>query len=394
MKLNINTASKDNLPATSTQRSIGTYGDDGAGPTLLCICGIHGNEPSGLQAFHRVLATLKEEEHEVKGNLVGLAGNLKALQKKVRFIHEDLNRIWSLARIKRVLDDSMSGNFQNAEDEEQADILHHLEEIFNQSKGPIYVMDLHTTSSVSQPFVTINDTIRNREFAENLPFLMVLGIEEFLDGTVLSYVNELGHIAIGVESGQHQDPNSIDWHELAIWLALAHSGCLQSELPHHIKEKVQERANTKKHIFEVRHRKELLKNEQFEMNPGYTNFDNVKKGQVIAKNVHGNIQVPEDGQILMPLYQKLGEDGFFIVRRIKPLWLGISKWLRSKGAHRLLPYLPGIRKYQGQGHELLVNTKIAKYYVIEFFHLLGFRKKTQMGRHILFSRRKYDFKAP
>ena len=52
------------------------------------------------------------------------------------------------------------------------------------------------------------------------------------------------------------------------------------------------------------------------MNPGYSNFQKIKEGEVLAKDKHGEIVSHTDGMILMPLYQKKGEDGFFIIREV------------------------------------------------------------------------------
>jgi succinylglutamate desuccinylase len=49
------------------------------------------------------------------------------------------------------------------------------------------------------------------------------------------------------------------------------------------------------------------------MLPGFKNFDAIEKNQILAKNKHGDILAPYSGYILMPLYQKQGEDGFFII---------------------------------------------------------------------------------
>jgi succinylglutamate desuccinylase len=53
------------------------------------------------------------------------------------------------------------------------------------------------------------------------------------------------------------------------------------------------------------------------MQPDYKNFQAVEKGELLALDKHGEIRADEDGLILMPLYQKQGDDGFFLVRRIE-----------------------------------------------------------------------------
>ena len=62
----------------------------------------------------------------------------------------------------------------------------------------------------------------------------------------------------------------------------------------------------------------------------------------------------------MPLYQKQGNDGFFVVKRINPFWLGTSYHLRKLGADSLLSSLPGIERKSNLSETLIVDEKIAK----------------------------------
>ena len=89
----------------------------------------------------------------------------------------------------------------------------------------------------------------------------------------------------------------------------------------------------------------------------------------------------------MPLYQKKGEDGFFLIRRVNWIWLQLSAMLRHTQIHQLLHFLPGIHQCHDKSETLVVNHNIAKYYVIEFFHLLGYRRKRKIGQYMLFTRR-------
>ena len=53
------------------------------------------------------------------------------------------------------------------------------------------------------------------------------------------------------------------------------------------------------------------------MKPGYKNFQKISKGEVLAEDRNGHIVSQYNGRILMPLYQKQGEEGFFIIKEIK-----------------------------------------------------------------------------
>ena len=55
----------------------------------------------------------------------------------------------------------------------------------------------------------------------------------------------------------------------------------------------------------------------FKMKQGYRNFQTVSKGEVVAEDNNGKIIARDTGLIFMPLYQPLGDDGFFIVEEIE-----------------------------------------------------------------------------
>ena len=60
----------------------------------------------------------------------------------------------------------------------------------------------------------------------------------------------------------------------------------------------------------------IEESDQFQMKPGYYNFKAVNKGEILAHDRKGNITSPCNGMIFMPLYQKSGNDGFFIVDNV------------------------------------------------------------------------------
>ena len=102
-------------------------------------------------------------------------------------------------------------NFQpvNEDEIELAELFALIQEIIQNQSGPLYFFDLHTTSSQSIPFIPVNDSLINRAFAQQYPLPLILGIEEYIEGPVLSYINELGFVSFGFEGGQHTDPISV-----------------------------------------------------------------------------------------------------------------------------------------------------------------------------------------
>jgi hypothetical protein len=214
---------------------------------------------------------------------------------------------------------------------------------------------------------------------------------------LLNYINELGFITMGFESGQHDASTSIHIHIALIWLVLRNARCVQSKdiprLADHYETLARNIQDNQK-IFEVRYRYGISDLKHFIMNPGFQNFQKIKKGVAIAQSEHGTVLSREKGSIFLPLYQNQGDDGFFIVREIIPFWLRVSAVLRRIRLEKILPYLPGIRKHPSTANTLVVNTRIARWYVVEFFHLLGYRRETKENGKLIVSKRKWDIIEP
>jgi len=69
------------------------------------------------------------------------------------------------------------------------------------------------------------------------------------------------------------------------------------------------------------------------MKEGYRGFQVIEAGETIALDKDGPVTAPERGRLLMPLYQEQGNDGFFLVRRVKRFWLRLSSVLRMMHLH-------------------------------------------------------------
>ncbi|MCZ6900877.1 MAG: succinylglutamate desuccinylase/aspartoacylase family protein [Bacteroidetes bacterium] len=78
------------------ERIIGRINGESDGPLVLAIGGMHGNEPSGVEALNQVIKYLKDQNAPFRGDFVAFSGNIEALRSGQRFIHRDLNRIWIL----------------------------------------------------------------------------------------------------------------------------------------------------------------------------------------------------------------------------------------------------------------------------------------------------------
>ena len=372
---------------------IGAYTGDAAGPTLIVVGSIHGNEPAGVKALLNVSETLAETQEDMGGRVYLIAGNTRSLTLGVRFIDRDLNRAWTREDMASVGTPSL---MELSEGRELTEIDRLLDSILITATNEVYVLDLHSTSADGLPFATVGDTLRNRKFALTFPVTIILGIEEQLEGTMLEYLNNAGAVTLGFEGGQHDSPVTVENHTSLAWLALVNTGILSAaDAPDLERHRARLAAGKlAPQVVEVRHREAVTADDGFKMNPGFNNFDSVTQGQIVAKNRRGPVKAPEDGMILMPLYQKLGEDGFFIGRAISPLWLKVSEVLRRLKIQDYVYWLPGVARDEHDYDTLIINTRVARVFPLQIFHLLGFRKRRWSGNKLIVSRRRHDTESP
>ncbi len=370
------------------ERVIGRFGGQNPGPLVVSIGGLHGNEPAGVLASRNVLRQLASLRPHFRGQYLALAGNLPALQHRARFINEDLNRIWQQERVDRL--ESTGPAPGHIEESELRELLTEIRLAVGRCADQAYFIDLHTTSAPGSPFVVVADTLRNRRLALALPAPIVLGLEENLSGTLLNFVNDLGHVAVGFEGGQHDEPSSITMHELGIWQTLRLAGCVppvQVPAVDRVTQRLRRRFEGTPRVVEIRYRHSVAPADTFVMEPGFENFTRVRQGDLLARDQRGPIRSAESGLLLMPLYQALGEDGYFLVRSVWPFWLEVSEWMRRLRLDRLLPLLPGVQRRTDARDTLRVNPKVTRWFVVQIFHLLGFRRQGSEDGTWLFSRR-------
>lgn len=375
------------------ERIIGAIKGALEGPTLIFVAGIHGNEPAGIFALREVLSNLQEHTTTFRGNLYAISGNLPALAKGIRYDACDLNRLWTEETIEKINDSETEE--KTAELLQLKDIYQHITTILSTERGPFYFYDLHTTSSDSIPFITVNDSLLNRKYTSQYPLPLILGIEEFLTGALLSYINELGYIAFGFEGGQHEATSSIDAHIAFIYLSIVFSGCLEKSAidfeKHH--SYLFHRTQNLQAFYEIYKRYEIKPFEEFKMEPGFSNFQPIKKGMPLAKSNGKPIIATQRANIFMPLYQGKGNDGFFLVRKVPKVFLYISSVLRKVRFDNLLTLLPGVRWASTKKDELKVNLKIARFFTKNFFHLLGYRSRTISKTHVMVKNREAASRA-
>jgi succinylglutamate desuccinylase len=292
-------------------RELGRLVGDNAGPTTIVVAGMHGNEPAGLHAARRVLTRLRDENVVLRGELVALAGNVGALRRGTRYQRKNLNRLWTDAQIASLR--ARDPETHDEEDREQAELLDALEAAFARARGQVHIVDCHTSSAWGVPFIIYGEIPKQASLVLSLRIPILLGLEAQVVGVLSQHYHGRGRVAFSFEGGGHEDPHSILALEAAIWQTLASAGQIDAALPHVDRATVllEERRGTLPRLISISDRRAIVPEDRFVMEPGFRNIDHARAGQLLARDVRGEIRAPHDGLVVMPLYQGLGSDGYF-----------------------------------------------------------------------------------
>jgi len=284
----------------------------GENPALkfIVIGGMHGNEQSGVQAIENILPELQKKLKKDKGSVYFLKGNIDALLKSERFIDKDLNRLW----LKKFIDD----NNNDIADTRSLRVLHDIivKDICQEKFDNCILLDLHTFSAESGIFCIPAGNSKSVEFARSFGVPFIEKLSDMLPGTALSYFGNKGMTAVVFEGGTHDTDEAVENLTAGLWHALAYAGLIDEslEIVQQSRKKLKEISEKYPHHLELIYRHKLEDWQNFKMNNGYYNFKPVKKSEALAVQDQKEIKSPAGGFMLMPLYQKKGSDGFFIVK--------------------------------------------------------------------------------
>ncbi|WP_027001603.1 succinylglutamate desuccinylase/aspartoacylase domain-containing protein [Hugenholtzia roseola] len=281
---------------------------------LILLGSLHGNEKAGYLGLESVVSTIQRLKIPLKGHLLALAGNLEALRLGKRYLRQDLNRLWQPQYLENI--DTYT---------EQDGDLFQLKEIYqtlqkytqaNRYRRRVFI-DLHTTSAPDGIFA-ISTPTSDLALLKKLDVPIIHGLTRGLAGTSMGFMSEQGYETFAFEAGQTGSEQAIYDIAAGIWRILAALGMVESHL---IPKEVEEKAQLKSYLerkklaqeldFFMVHRVE--QGDDFCMRAGFVNFQFVEKGELLAQDKRGEIRAPLDAYLLMPLYQKEGQDGFFLV---------------------------------------------------------------------------------
>ncbi len=299
-----------------------THHEDG--PLLIVVGGLHGNEPAGLEAILIMQKMLDVEpitnpSFKFHGAFVGMIGNKQALKTKERFITQDLNRLWSKEHINKVcsIQDSLT-----AEDLEVKQLFLKIHKTIKSSTAlNVYLLDLHTVTASGGIFSLPFNTDASIGIAEAIHAPIIVDIHKCLKHTMCSFFQTHGQELFPTkqlqtmvfEAGQHDDPLSVNRAVAAIVATMRHIGCVSESHIEHAHDKILlQYSKGLPEKLRIKYAHSIKPGDAFRMQPGYRNFQRIRKGELLAVDVTGEIRAKSGGRILMPLYQKHGQDGFFL----------------------------------------------------------------------------------
>ncbi len=167
------------------------------GPVVGLLGMLHGNEPAGIGLWRFAEALGRPARGEIR-LIVGHPDAVAAAPGGVRYINDDLNRLFQD-------DDALR---EKGVDFDGPDYRRMLE--LKPALADVDVLvDLHTTSQPSEPFV-IGYTAHPEahRLGRALPFTQVDGLHQFIRGTATQWLLARGRAAITIEVGAHLAPEA------------------------------------------------------------------------------------------------------------------------------------------------------------------------------------------
>lgn len=244
--------------------------------TLTLCTLIHGNEIGGIEIFLKLLEEIRAKKLMVNSNLRLMLGNVDAYYEDVRFLETDMNRSFGIDE-------------HNTLEEKRAKEL----EIFFHDTDVL--IDIHQTIGPSStPFFIFEFEQRSYNLArylhQTLPIVTNTRKRAFKGKTTTGFTISKGGMGITIETGQ----KGIVETQVSLGLDIARKAIetdFNNTLP------AQPMMNT--YTFH-----QILNNPEgrMELVREYNNFDPVKAGEILAKDLEKEVRSEVDGIILFPKY--------------------------------------------------------------------------------------------
>lgn len=299
---------------SSMERLLGSYSCGEDGPALVITADVFDGQTSAVTAFNKVLKTISQLDIPLKGEIRGLAGNIKTKKKGI---------LTQLKQSLSIQDGYSTPHVETSgynEAAEFVDLIEEYEKASNSATSGVYYLDLKTSENIRKPYVCSSKNPDSLDFAKQIPLPHIRGMEDYVTDHMGFYLNAKSYVGCTLFVGSNADYNAAQTHEAAIWLALVNSGCVKkSDVPNFsdLQRKLESACSKEEaRAFEVVYKYCIQEDEFFRMLPGFEDFQKIKKGQELATSDGGSVLSQWDGSIFMPLYHTQCQDGFFVLKEI------------------------------------------------------------------------------
>ncbi len=302
---------------------------------LIIVSAMHGNEPAGVLAWKRFIKAQRKTKFALNGMVMAYIGNNEAYKKKVRYVDTDMNRLWKSESVWALQEKKN----KNTEEKAVLKLLRSMQ-IAYISRGldlkqqwELILLDIHTTSVESVPFCVVTSGFKSDFWTRAIGAPVIHGLDKSLGGTsLLSFFTPENFVSpthgLLLEAGQHTSEQAIDFAYSSIVKTLGVFGMIDDKTAKFFLESAEKLQSAhqapaseiqpdKQPIpssLEIIYRHFLQPSDIFEMLPSFKNFDKVTTQTLLAHHNGRPIFAPLDAYLFMPLYQKQGDDGFFLVK--------------------------------------------------------------------------------
>ncbi|WP_049927221.1 succinylglutamate desuccinylase/aspartoacylase domain-containing protein [Halopiger goleimassiliensis] len=154
-------------------------------PEVAVVAGVHGDEPCGVRAIERLL----EERPTVERPVKLVVANEEALERRVRFLDEDLNRAFPGDPDAQTHEKRLAHRLT----EELADCL---------------TFSMHSTQSHGDPFAIVNGVSATaRDLVPQLPVTAMVETSEFAEGRLFSEIETI-EVECGLQGSETAAQNA------------------------------------------------------------------------------------------------------------------------------------------------------------------------------------------
>ena len=265
-----------------------TYSAEEAGPWMLILGAVHGNEVCGTKAIQRVMEELDSGALKLECGRVEFVpvANPRAHESGQRYIERNLNRYFLPSEKPKTYEAKINNI------------------LCPMIEGCDYFIDLHSTTAGGIPFASVegNDEAENKLAAAMGGEVLLFGWHEAYAASgrtnpdpdesmgTTAYARRHGATAVLLECGQHKDPVSVEVAYKSIRNALCHVGLVEDADKKPLPEPLL-----------IRTKLVVYRTEGGSFAEDWGNFSPVKAGQKLATRQDGvEITAPSDGFIVLP----------------------------------------------------------------------------------------------